>query len=109
MVSVSPIYDNSKYEDEPAHSFGMSTPFYSSNGQQFQGAVQGNGSAPALWLIISLFLIRYLLQQKVVTAIASPISKICQFLAALMHVDSTDVYLFNDDSMSSQEVVTKAQ
>ena len=55
--------------------FGVSTPFYTSNGQPFQGAMQGNGAAPALWLIISVFLIRHLYQQKVVTSITSPIFK----------------------------------
>lgn len=45
-------------------SFGVSTSFYSRNGQLFQGTVQGNGVAPALWLIMSVFLIRYLHQKK---------------------------------------------
>ena len=71
--------------------------------------MQGNGAAPALWIITSVFLIWYLRQQKVATAITLPISKIHQFLASLMHVDDTDLYVFNDGSMSSLEVVIKAQ
>ena len=47
--------------------------------------------------------------KKVVTATTSPMSKICQFLAALMYVDDTDLYAFNDGSMSLLEVVIKAQ
>ena len=35
--------------------FGVSSSFYTSEGQLFQGAVQENGAAPALWLIISFF------------------------------------------------------
>ena len=50
--------------------FGVSNSFYSSNGQLFQGAVQGNGAA---------FLIRYLYQQKAVAAITSPMSKFFNF------------------------------
>ena len=89
--------------------FGVSTTFYSSDSQPFQGAVQGNGAAPALWLIISIFLIRYLHQQKVVTAITSPISKLCQYLAALLYVDDTDLYVFNNGVNSTQEIILKAQ
>ena len=48
-------------------------------------------------------------QQKVVTSITSPISKISQLLAALMHVDDTDLYVFDDGSMRELEVVIKSQ
>ena len=89
--------------------FGISSSFYTSDGQPFQGAVQGNGVAPALWLIISIFLIRYLYQQKVVSGFSSPISNISQLLAALMYVDDTDLYVFNDGSLDVSEVVLKAQ
>ena len=89
--------------------FGVSTSFYTRNGQPFKGAVQGNGAAPVLWLIILVFLIRCLYQQKIVTSITSPISKLSQFLAALMHVDDTDLYVINDGFVCALEVVTKAQ
>ena len=56
-----------------------------------------------------MFLIRYLYQQKVVTCITSPISKLSQLLAALMHVDDTDLYIFNDGLTCTLEVITKAQ
>ena len=39
----------------------------------FKGRVQENEVAPALWIIISIFLIRLIRQQKLVTAITSPI------------------------------------
>ena len=55
--------------------FVVSTSFYTSDAQPFQGAVQGNGEAPVLWLIITIFLMRYL-YKKVVTSITSPISKL---------------------------------
>ena len=91
------------------HCFWASTSFYSRNGQQFQGAVQGNGRAQSLWLIISLLLIRYLHQQKVVTAITAPMSKMCYFLATLVCVDDACLYMFNDGFMSVLKVVIKAQ
>ena len=42
-------------------SHGVSTNYYSDKeGMSFQGAVQGSRAAPALWMIISIFLVRYL-------------------------------------------------
>ena len=89
--------------------FGVSTSFYTSDARPFQGAVQGNSSAPALWLIISIFLIRYLYQKKVVTTITSTMSKLCQLIAALLCVDSADLCVFNSGSDNTTEVVVKAQ
>ena len=89
--------------------FGVSASFYNSNGQTFQGTVQGNGAAPALWTISSVFLIRHIYQQKLVTSITSSISKFSQFLATLMYVDDTDLYMFNDGFVCALEVVNKAQ
>ena len=89
--------------------FGVSTSFYSSDTLRFQGEVQGNGAAPALWFIISIFLIRYLHHRKVVSSLSSPISNITQFLVALMHVDDTDLHVFNEDFVDSATLVKKAQ
>ena len=39
-------------------SHGISENYYLDNeGQPFQGVVQGSGVAPALWMIISIFLV----------------------------------------------------
>ena len=89
--------------------FGVSTSFYTSNGKPFQGAAQGNGAASALWLIVSVFLISHIYQQKIVTSVTSPIPKLNQLLAALMYVDDTDLYVFNDGFMCAHELVTKSQ
>ena len=51
--------------------FEVSTTFCTSDLQPFQGLVIGNVAAPELWFIISIFIIRYLYQQKVVTTITS--------------------------------------
>ena len=56
-----------------------------------------------------MFLIIHLNQQKVVTSITSPMSKIFQFLSSLMYVDDTDLYVFNDGSMRVLKVVINAQ
>ena len=56
--------------------FDVSTSFHTSDLQPFQDAVQGNGEAPALWLIMCIFLIKYLYQQNIVTSITSTISRL---------------------------------
>ena len=43
------------------------------------------------------------------TSITSPISNLSQPLAALMYVDGTDLYVFNDGTMNALTVVIKAQ
>ena len=78
--------------------FGVSTSFHTSDAQPFQGAVQGNGTDPNLWLIITILLIRHLFQQKVITSITSPIPKLTQLIEALLCVDDTYLYVFNSGS-----------
>jgi len=49
-------------------SFGTSKTSYSgTSAEPFQGAVQGNGAAPVLWLIISIILVRYLYALRLVS------------------------------------------
>ena len=71
--------------------------------------MQGNGAAPALWLIISIFLVRHLHSKKVTTEISTPISRVILPLAALIFVDDTDLYVFNSGADNAEEVVIKAQ
>ena len=89
--------------------FGVSTDFYTSDEQPFEGADQGNGAAPELWLIISIFLIRHLYQQKLVTSITTPISKFFQLLTALLYVEDTDIYVFDSGYEITQDIVAKYQ
>ena len=90
-------------------SHGMSENYYSDNeGQPFQGVVQGSGAAPALWMIISIFLVQYLYSKNLTTYLTTPVSKIVMPLAALIFVDDTDLYVFNSGSETTEEIVLKA-
>ena len=71
--------------------------------------MQGSGATLALWLIISIFLVRYLCSEKVTAAIISLISKSILLLAALVFVDNTDLCVFNLGIDNAEEVVIKAQ
>ena len=56
-------------------SCGISQTSYSEEeGRPFQGVVQGSGAAPALWLIMSIFFVRYLHSKNVTTQLRIPIS-----------------------------------
>ena len=91
-------------------SHSISTTYYSDTiGQPFEGVVQGSGAAPAIWLIISIFLVRYLCKKKVTTEITSPMSRVILSLAALIFVDDTDLYVFNSGTDSTEEIARKAQ
>ena len=91
-------------------SHGISITYYSITiGQLFQGVVQGSGAAPALWLIITIFLVRYLHSKKVTAEITSPISRSILPLAALIFIDDTNLCVFNLGTDNAEEVVIKAQ
>ena len=91
-------------------SHSISTNYYSdTDGQPFQGVVQGSGAAPALWLIISIFLVRYLYSKNLTTPICIAMSRAVLPLAALIFVDDTDLYVFNSGSENTEKVVIKGQ
>ena len=60
--------------------FGVSTTFYTSDAQPFQGAVQGNAVALELWIIISIFLIRCFYEQKPLQALSYIFTNFLRYL-----------------------------
>ena len=91
-------------------SYGLSQNAYAGeHGKPFQGIAQGSGAAPALWMIISIFLVKYLYNKKVTTQLSAPVSRIVMPLAALMFADDTDLYVFNSGIDTTKEIVVKAQ
>ena len=89
--------------------FGVSKSCYSDNeGRPFQGAVQGSGAAPVLWMIISIFLVRYPHSKNLTTYLLIPLSGIVMPLAALIFADNTNLYVFNLGSETTEELVFKA-
>lgn len=89
--------------------FRVSSSFCASEGHLFQGSAQGDRAAPALWLIILIFLIRHLYYLKAVLRFSSPISNISQLLAALAHAGGTDLHVLNNGSSDVYAVVLKAE
>lgn len=91
-------------------SFGVSSSYYSGPFTiPFQGAIQGNGAAPVLWLIISIILVRYLYALNLVTKHSTPISGTLFSLAALVHADDADLNVLNMNQKLTLEVVEETQ
>ena len=72
--------------------FGDSTTSY--GGKQkvpFQGSCQGNGASPAIWLIISMYLVLLMKEEGHDTSIISPLSSVTLVLIGFLFVDDTDL------------------
>ena len=90
--------------------FRVSEHYYSGDDDRlFQGIVQGSGAALALWMIILIFLVRYLYSKNLTTQLSIPLSGIVMPLVALIFVDDIDLYVFNSESDTIEELVFKAQ
>ena len=57
----------------------------------FQGSCQGNGASPAMWLIISLYLVLLMKEQGHVSHVVSPVTGIPLTLVGFLFVDDTDL------------------
>ena len=66
-----------------------------SKNKLFQGAIQGNRAAPPMWLIISIFLVRYLYKSKEIYVRYSPISKVAYQIVRFLYVDDIDLVTLN--------------
>ena len=62
----------------------------------FQGGCQGNGACPALWLIISMYLVLLMKEEGHASAINSPLSCIVLSLVGFLFVDDTDLVVMGD-------------
>ena len=76
-------------------SFRVLTSFYISDTKLFQVIVLGNEEASDIWLIIAIFLIMHVNQQKVVTSITSPMFKLIQLLVAILCAYDTKLCVLN--------------
>ena len=69
----------------------LSTAYSSPQLKIFQGATQGNGTAPVLWMIVSIILVRYIYLKGLATTQYSHMSHMVFTLIALINVDDTDL------------------
>ena len=78
-------------------SYGVSERFFTgSQHRPFQGSVQGNGAAPTIWLIMSIFLVRYSCDSKMMSVHKTPMSPAAYQIAIFLHVDDAALVALND-------------
>ena len=74
--------------------YGDSERTYGSTDRPFQGACQGNGAAPAIWLLISAYLIAHMREKGHYVTITSAISNSILCYVGLWFVDDGDIPTF---------------
>ena len=78
-------------------SYGVSERFCTGSQESpFQGAAQGSGDTPPIWLILSVFIFFYLCDSKLVPFCKRPMSLATYQIAAPLHADDADLVSLNN-------------
>ena len=78
-------------------------------GIPFQGTCQGNGASPAIWLLISIYLILIMKEERHVSNIRSPMSGVVLTLVGFLFVDDTDLVVMGEKNEDETEVYSRLQ
>ena len=71
----------------------------------FQGTCQGNGASPAIWLLISIYLVLLMKDEGHVSNIWSPLSGIVLTLVGFLFVDDTDLVVMGERMKKRQQYI----
>ena len=89
-------------------SFGISNDFYSGLPQKiFQGTIQGNGALTAIWILVSIFLLRYVQDHHPTPPLFTPITLIPLFILATMCIDYSDLFVINSGTESIDDITNR--
>ena len=75
----------------------------------FQGSCQGNGASPAMWLIISLYLVLLMKEQGHVSKVKSPLSGITLLFIGFLFVDDTDLVVLGNPGENEERIHARLQ
>ena len=75
----------------------------------FQGTCQGNGASPAIWLLISIYLILLMKEEGHVSNIQSPMPGIVLTLVEFLFVDDTDLVVLGGNTEDEIEIYSRLQ
>ena len=85
--------------------FGDSNSFYGGKQQiPFQGSCQGNGASPAVWLVISMYLVLLMHQEGHTFTLHSAYSGLCLTFIGFLFVDDTDLVVFGNENETADMV-----
>ena len=89
---------------------GISDRFcFGEEGQHFQGVVEGNGAVPPLWMIITIFLVRFLHKKKSGNTVNHEnIRSDCPYCSTISCGRQRSL-CFNSGSDSEKDIVDKGQ
>ena len=74
-----------------------------------QRVIQGNRATPPIWLMFSIFLVRYLYESRWVSVRITPIFQVCYKLDGFLCIDNTDLVVMNNITEMAKKVVERAQ
>ena len=75
----------------------------------FQGDVQGDGAAPPIWLMLSIFIVHYSHDSNLVPVHKTPISVASYQIASILYVDDADLVALNNGKESATDIVGRDQ
>ena len=75
----------------------------------FQGSCQRNGASPALWLIISMYLVLLMKHKGHTSLITTPITQEVLNMAGFLFVDDTDLVVTANKNENDVTVYNKLQ
>lgn len=75
----------------------------------FQGSCQGNGASPALWLVISMYLVLLMKHKGHTSSITTPITQEVLNMAGFLFVDDTDLVITANKNENDVTVYNKLQ
>ena len=75
----------------------------------FQGSCQGNGASPAMWLMISMYLVLLARNEGHATTFKSTFSGLSIMLLGFLFVDYTDLVVLGDKEETAEQVIHKMQ
>ena len=78
-------------------SFDLLESYYSGEDKLFQRIMQRNRVALFLWLVIMIFLVRYLCSKRFILKLVMPISNILMPLIACLNVGNINLCIFRND------------
>ena len=90
--------------------FGNSTDYISCDDcKPCQGVCQGNGAGPAVWLLVSLMLVRFMHRLRKASKASSSILGVVFSIMGFMFVDNTDLVIIGDEDETLDQVIARAQ
>ena len=75
----------------------------------FQGTAQGNGASPAMWIMISMYLVLLMHDAGLVSVLTTALTGLSLLLVGFLFVDDTDLVIFGSAQDTATTVLYRLQ